>query len=75
MENEKVLKLIHDLNNLLCATSGFTEMLLDIEDREYQKKLLDINIKSNLKMGKLLDDTRIELLNEMRKKIKNQEIK
>lgn len=68
MENEKVLKLIHDLNNILCATSGFTEMLLEIEDREYQKKLLDINIKSNIKMGKLLDDARIELLEEIRRR-------
>ncbi len=69
MKNEKVLKMIHDLNNLMCAITGFTEMLLDVEDREYQKRLLDINMKSNLKMGKLLDDARKELLEEMRKNV------
>lgn len=66
MENKKILKMIHDLNNLLCATTGFTEMLLDIENREYQKKLLGINKNSFIKMGKLLDDVRIELLEEIR---------
>jgi len=68
MENEKVLKLIHDLNNTLCACSGFTEMLLDIEDREYQKNLLGITSKGIIKMGALLESTRIELLKENKKK-------
>lgn len=66
MENKSVLKLVHDLNNLLCATTGFTEMLLDSEDREYQKKLLEINMDSLVKMANILDKTRIELLKEMR---------
>jgi hypothetical protein len=64
MENEKVLKLIHDLNNTLCACSGFTEMLLGIEDREYQKKILEITSKGILKMGALLESTRVELFKE-----------
>jgi hypothetical protein len=66
MENKSVLKLVHDLNNLLCATTGFTEMLLYSEDREYQKKLLGINMDSLVKMANILDKTRIELLKEMR---------
>jgi signal transduction histidine kinase len=66
MENKSVLKLVHDLNNLLCATTGFTEMLLDSEDREHQKKLLEINMDSLVKMANILDKTRIELLKEMR---------
>lgn len=64
MENEKVLKLIHDLNNLLCATTGFSEILLEIENREYQKRLLNINLESCIKMADLLDETRVQLLKE-----------
>lgn len=64
MENKKVLKLIHDLNNTLCACSGFTEMLLSAEDREYQKKLLEISSNGIKKMGALLESTRVELLKE-----------
>lgn len=66
MENEKVLKLVHDLNNLLCASTGFTELLLGAEDREYQKKILNINMGSCIKMADLLEKTRLELLKEMR---------
>lgn len=64
MENEKVLKLIHDLNNLLCATTGFSEILLETEKREYQKKLLSINLESCIKMADLLDGVREQLLKE-----------
>lgn len=64
MENEKVLKLIHDLNNLLCATTGFSEILLETENREYQKKLLSTNLESCIKMADLLDETRLQLLKE-----------
>lgn len=64
MENEKVLKLIHDLNNLLCATTEFSEILLEIENREYQKRLLNINLESCIKMADLLDETRVQLLKE-----------
>lgn len=64
MENEKILKLIHDLNNTLCACSGFSEMLLDVEDREYQKKILGTIHDGLLRMGVALDNTRIELLKE-----------
>lgn len=65
MENEKVLKLIHDLNNILCACSGFTDMLLDVEDREHQKKLLDISRRGIVRMGYLLEATRKELIKEI----------
>jgi signal transduction histidine kinase len=65
MENEKVLNLIHELNNLLCATTGFTEVLLENEDREYQKKLLNINKESCTKMADLLEKTRVQLLKDM----------
>ena len=68
MENEKVLKLIHDLNNTLCACSGFTEMLIDVEDRKYQKELLGITSKGITKMSALLESTRVELLKEDKKK-------
>jgi len=67
MENKKVLKLVHDLNNILCACSGFTEMLLESEDRENKKKMLDISHKGLLRMGDILDEARLELLKEMRK--------
>ena len=66
MENEKILKLIHDLNNTLCACSGFSEMLLDVEDREYQKDILRTIQKGLLKMGEAIDHTRVELLKEQR---------
>lgn len=66
MKDEKILKLIHDLNNTLCACSGFSEMLLDVEDREYQKNLLVMIRDGLLKMGKNLDDTRVELRKEQR---------
>lgn len=66
MKDEKILKLIHDLNNTLCACSGFSEMLLEVEDREYQKNLIITVRDGLLKMGKNLDDTRIELLKEQR---------
>jgi signal transduction histidine kinase len=69
MENEKVLKLIHDLNNILCACSGFTDMLLDVEDREHQKKLLSISRKGINRMGELLEDTRKELIKEVQREL------
>lgn len=65
MENKEVIKILHDLNNILCACSGFSEILFDIEDREYQKHLLDV-IKNNLlRMAVRLDNVRIDLLNDM----------
>jgi hypothetical protein len=65
MENKKIIKLIHDLNNIMCACSGFSEMLIDVEDREYQKRLLG-TIQSGLtRMGDLLEESRKELIKEM----------
>lgn len=58
MENKKFLKMLHDLNNALCACSGFTEMLLDKEDREYQKKVLLIVRGDIIKMGDILENYR-----------------
>lgn len=55
MTNKIFLKMLHDLNNALCACSGFTEMLIDIEDRERQKEILLI-VKGNiLKMGNIIE--------------------
>jgi len=65
MENEKLEKIFHDLNNLLCASSGFTELLLDREDREYQKKLLTHNRQGLIKMSELLEQTQTLLYQEM----------
>lgn len=65
MENEKILKIIHDLNNILCATSGFTEIMLDREDRDYQKRLLTINKSSLIRMSDILEKARISLLQEL----------
>ena len=65
MENEKILKMIHDLNNILCATSGFTEIMLDREDRDYQKRLLTINKSSLIRMSEILEKARISLLQEL----------
>lgn len=67
VENKIILKLVHDLNNLLCATTWFTEVLLNSEDRGYQKKLLEINRDSLVKMANILDTTRVSLIEEMRK--------
>ena len=33
-------KIFHDINNLLCACSGYTEILIAEEDRPHQKLLL-----------------------------------
>lgn len=65
MENDKFLKIIHDVNNILCACSGFTELLLDGEDRDYQKKILKVNLKSFVKISGLLEKTRKDLIKEM----------
>ena len=65
MENKKILKMIHDLNNILCATSGFTEIMLDREDRDYQKRLLTINKSSLIRMSDILEKARISLLQEL----------
>jgi hypothetical protein len=65
MENEKILKLLHDLNNNMCACSGFTEILIEAEDREYQKKLLTSALAGLIKMSKKLEDCRIDLLKDM----------
>jgi hypothetical protein len=66
MKNENVLKLIHDINDALCACSGFSEKLLNIEDRSYQKKILSANLKAITNLGILLDNTRVELLKEIK---------
>jgi hypothetical protein len=68
MKNEKVLKLIHELNDVLCACSGFSEKLLSIEDRSYQKKILNANSKAITNLGILLENTRVELLREIKMK-------
>lgn len=68
MENEKVLKLIHELNDILCACSGFSEKLLNIEDRPYQKKILSTHSKAIVNLGILLDNTRVELLRDIKMK-------
>lgn len=65
MKNEDIIKMLHDLNNVLCACSGYTEMLLEAEDREYQKKLLGVTRGGMIKMGSLLETTRIKLLKEI----------
>jgi hypothetical protein len=66
MENEKTLKLIHEINDLLCACSGFSERLLDIEDRDYQRKILKTNSMAITNIGILLDNARVEILKEIK---------
>jgi len=60
MEDKRVLKVIHDLNNILCVNSGNTQLLIDIEDRKYQSTLLSTNLKCITKMEKLLEELRKE---------------
>jgi hypothetical protein len=66
MENEKTLKLIHEINDLLCTCSGFSERLLDIEDRDYQRKILKTNSMAITNIGILLDNARVEILKEIK---------
>jgi hypothetical protein len=66
MEKEKLINRIHDLNSTLCACSGLTERLLNVEDRDYSKKILGTIYEGLLKMGVALDDIKIELLKEQR---------
>ena len=61
MEDNRVIKVIHDLNNMLCVNSGNTQLLIDIEDRKYQSTLLNNNLKCIIKMGKLLEELRKEI--------------
>lgn len=67
MENKKVLKLIHDLNNILCACNGFTEMLLESENSEDKKKMLSISHKGLLRMRDILDEVYLDLIKETKK--------
>lgn len=55
MDNEEFDKILHDINNILCSLSGYTEMLIDIEKRTYQKRLLS---HMNLSIEKLKDIVR-----------------
>lgn len=68
METKKIIKILHDLNNILCACNGFSEMLLDIEDREYQKHLLEVINRNLIRMAICLENVRIDLMNEVSKK-------
>lgn len=45
------------MNNILCSLSGYTEMLIEIEKRTYQKKLLAHMHLSVLKLKLIIEDT------------------
>lgn len=57
MKYKDTKKLLHDLSNVLCACSGYTELLLDKEDRDYQKKILS-HMKSSInRFNEILKET------------------
>jgi signal transduction histidine kinase len=64
MKTKEIIQLLHELNNILCACSGFSEILLDIEDRAYQRKLLEIIVNNLVRMDGCLENVRDELYNE-----------
>lgn len=57
MENEKLSKILHDINNVLCSLIGCSEMLIEIENRSYQKKLLNHMQISIQRLKLIIEDT------------------
>jgi hypothetical protein len=71
MKTKEIIQLLHDLNNILCACKGFSELLLDIEDRAYQVQLLKIIIKNLVRMEGHLANVRDKAYDEEYLNLKN----
>jgi signal transduction histidine kinase len=56
-------KMFHDLNNVLCACSGYAEMLIADEDRPRQKKLLTKLLKCINRIVKIIEELFSIILN------------
>lgn len=61
MEDNRIRKFIHDMNNVVCACSGYVQLVINEEDRKQQINLLNNHFICIDRLVDLLEEFSAEL--------------